>query len=183
MKYIIAILLFSIVGTTQQYNLNIKKSQLKWTGKAAFSAYTLSGQLKAKSGNFTITDGQLTEATIVINMKSLSSGMKDLTKHLRSKDFFEVKKHTTASFKLTEPIDLKVKNPKAIGQLTIKGVTKKYAFPLSIMAVKKGYQAKGKLTINRTDFGIFYNSPNYFEGLKQQAIADDFELELDLWFE
>ena len=183
MKYIIAIFIFSITITGQSYQLDIHKSQLKWTGKAAFSSYSLSGTLKAKSGNITISNNQITATTIIIDMKSLSSEMKDLTKHLRGKDFFEVKKYPKATFELSEPIDLNDKNPKAIGQLTIKNQTKDYSFPLMISQEEISYQVKGTITINRTEFGIYYNSPNYFEGLKQQAIADQFELELNLRFE
>jgi polyisoprenoid-binding protein YceI len=185
MKYIILIIsiLFSTTVFEQTYKLSNNKSTLKWTGKAAFNAYSLSGTLKAKSGNIKIKNGKITAAKIIINMKTLDAENKDLKKHLRSKDFFEVKKYKTATFALTKPIDLKAKNPIAIGKLTIKGKTKPYSFPLSIKKVGKQYQVSGILTIDRTDFGIYYNSPNYFKGLKQKAIADEFKLKLELVFE
>lgn len=185
MKYtffIISILISTAVFS-QTYTLSTNKSTLKWTGKAAFNAYSLSGTLKAKSGNVKIKSGKINSAKMIINMKTLNAENKDLKKHLRSKDFFEVKKYKTASFVLSQPIDLKSKKKIAKGKLTIKGKTKEYSFPIIIKKVGKEYQVSGTLTIDRTDFGIYYNSPNYFKGLKQKAIADEFKLKLDLVFE
>lgn len=179
---LIFVFLVNIVNA-QSVQLNPAKSSLKWTGKAAFNAYALSGNLKAKNGKMTVTDKKLTESTIVIDMKSLNAENKDLAKHLRGKDFFEVKKHTTATFRLSKAIDLSKSTVNAKGKLTIKGITKEYTFPLTIKKVDNQYKVSGTLNIDRTDFKIYYNSPNYFEGLKQQAIADEFKLKVDLVFE
>jgi len=185
MKYtfIIFSLLLSTTIFAQDFKLSTSSSTLKWTGKAAFNSYSLSGTLKVKSGNFKIEKNKIKAGRIVINMKSLDADNKDLKKHLRGKDFFEVKKHKTASFVLTETIDIQSKNPVAKGKLTIKGITKNYSFPLKISKEGEKYKVSGTLTINRTDFGIYYNSPNYFKGLKQKAIADEFKLKMELSFE
>ena len=186
MKNQIIIFLLLIIGSAvsaQDYNLNTTKSTLKWTGKAAFNAYSLSGTLNASSGNLMIKDKKLEKTSIIIDMKSLDTENKDLKKHLRGKDFFGVKKHNKATFRLTSPIDLSKSSTTAKGNLTIKGITKPYSFPLKIIKIGNSYKVSGTLKINRTDFKIYYNSPNYFEGLKQNAIADDFDLKLDLIFE
>ena len=182
------IIIFLLVAITsglsaQNYNLNTSKSTLNWTGKAAFNTYSLSGTLKASSGNLTIKDKKLEKTSIVVDMKSLDAENKDLKKHLRGKDFFEVKKHATAKFVLTSPIDLSKSSAIAKGNLTVKGITKPYSFPLKITKSGNSYKVSGTLKINRTDFKIYYNSPNYFEGLKQNAIADNFDLKLDLVFQ
>ena len=169
--------------SAQNYNLNTSKSSLEWTGKAAFNAYTLSGTLKANSGNLTIKDKKLEKTSIEIDMKSLDAENKDLKKHLKGKDFFEVKKHTKATFVLTSPIDLSKSSAIAKGNLTVKGITKPYSFPLTITKNGESYKVSGTLKIDRTNFIIYYNSPNYFEGIKQNAIADNFDLKLDLVFE
>jgi len=174
---------FTFFATAQTKNVNTKKSTLTWTGKAAFNAYKLTGQLNVKSGDITIENNTIKALKIVIDMKSLNHENKDLKTHLRGKDFFEVKKHTKATFTLTSPIDLSKSSAIAKGNLTIKGITKPYSFPLKITKSGNSYKVSGTLKIDRTDFKIYYNSPNYFEGLKQNAIADDFDLKLDLVFE
>ena len=184
-NYIVIFLLLTTasVVNAQDYTLNTEKSSLNWTGKAAFNTYSLSGTLNASSGNLTIKDKELEKTNIVIDMKSLDAENKDLKKHLREKDFFEVKKHNKATFVLTSPIDLSNSSTIAKGNLTVKGITKVYSFPLTITKTGNSYQVSGTLKINRTDFKIYYNSPNYFEGIKQNAIADHFDLKLDLVFE
>ncbi|MEL6674081.1 MAG: YceI family protein [Bacteroidota bacterium] len=176
-------LFFSLgLAPAQTWLLEVKQSQVDWTGKAAFSAYSLSGTLSPAWANFTLADGTMTSAQLTINMKSLAASDKDLQKHLRSKDFFEVKKYPKASFTLTEPVKLAPGEAKLSGRLTIKGETHPIQFT-ALMAKEQGqWSLKGKMVIDRTKYGIYYNSPNFFDNLKGQAIADEFELAFDLRF-
>ena len=95
---------------TQTFALQKSESAFKWTGKAAFNAYSQTGTLKAKSGKLQVKDTKVSYAKIVIDMTTLSSGDKNLTKHLKNKDFFEVKKYKTATFELTRQFAIKRRN-------------------------------------------------------------------------
>ena len=118
----------------------------------------------------------------MIDMTSLSSDNKDLTKHLKNKDFFEVKKYKTATFELTRQFTIKEGTVMAKGNLTIKNITKPYTMPLKITKTEDGYKVQGMATIDRTEFGVSFNSTSIDSKLKENAIADDFSLKFEVLF-
>lgn len=170
------------LSTAQNWVFQPNESQLAWTGKAAFSTYSLSGTIQLKNSSITVENQQVQSGSFVFDMKSMDGESKDLIKHLKSKDFFEVKKYKTATFKINTIKISKENQWIAEGDLTIKNKTKAIAFLITQNVVGNQLMVKGKAIINRTEFGITFNSPNYFEKLKDQAIADDFELTFDLVF-
>lgn len=179
---IIAIFLLAQTGLAQSFELEVSKSQLSWTGKAAFNAYSLSGSLQADNAQLKIEDGQLLSANILIDMKSLEAENKDLQKHLRSKDFFEVKKFPEASFVLTESCPFTSGKQSLKGSLIIKKQSHPAEIQVEITEAKGSYRVTGSMIIDRTQYGIYFNSPNVFTNLKEQAIADEFELNFSLQF-
>ena len=170
------------IMSAQNWTFQPTQSQLTWTGKAAFSAYTLGGTIQLKTAAITIENEIIQTGTIVFDMKTIDGEIKDLTKHLKSKDFFEVKKYKTATFELLEIATNNTGEQIAKGQLTIKDKTKPIEFILQQAFNQNQLTIKGKAIVNRTDFGITFNSPSFFEKLKDQAIADEFELVFELLF-
>ena len=148
---------------------------------AAFSAYKLSGTLQAKEGSILVNGaGTIIEGALEIDMTTLYAEISDLKKHLRSKDFFHVKKYPEAKFEL---LQFSESDDCYHGELSIKEYTKPHNVILQTEVQKDSVVLSGTITINRTDFGITFNSPTYFEKLKDQAIADEFMLEVSLVFE
>ena len=184
MKFLLTtIILFaaSLIIECQTYNLNLEKSSIRWTGKAAFSTYKLSGSLKARIGHLTLSEEwKVTAGEVIVDMTSLNAEIKDLKKHLKSEDFFHVKEYDEASFLLGQ---YKEEGMCYEGVLTIKGVARPYTAQLKLTEIGATINLSGVLHIDRTTYGITYNSPTYFEKLKEQAIADEFDVELDLVFE
>ena len=88
-----------------------------------------------------------------------------LVGHLKSADFFDVKKFPTATLTLDREVDEDV----VAGKLTIKGKTQ----PVRIKYVlnSAGYFT-GRMTFDRTKFGIVFGSGNFFKGLGDKIIAD-----------
>lgn len=166
----------------QTYQLDKTACQLNWTGQAAFSAYSLSGTIKVKTGQLTVEDQQLINATVTVNTKSIYSDIKRLKNHLHSEDFFYVKQYPTASFELLEFIPLVGGEQLAKGNLTIRGVTKPFSTTVQLKRANGKIVISGSATINRTDFGVNYNSPSIFASLKDDAIADEFTLDFVLAF-
>lgn len=169
-------------STAQNWVLESKKSKITWTGKAAFSAYTLSGTLQIKAAEVDVVENAIQSANFIFDMKTIDGENKDLTKHLKSKDFFKVKKYKTTTFKLIE-LTVDTDNQFIVnGEVTIKGTTKRIVFPIQVNFSNNQLTVKGQATINRTDFGITFNSPSFFEKLKDHAIADNFDLNFALTF-
>jgi polyisoprenoid-binding protein YceI len=111
-------------------------------------------------------------------MKTITHENKDLQTHLKNEDFFDVEKYPKAIFTLE-----KVLKNQAIGILKIKDVQKRITFPIIIEQSKDEINIKSTIIIDRTEFGIKYNSTNFFQNLGDYAIKDNFELKIDLLVE
>ena len=162
----------------QELQLITASSTFEWTGKAAFSAYSLTGTLTATNGILSVSNDSIITLKVTIDMKSLDHENGDLKKHLRSKDFFEVNTFTKAQFKLTQPAIISNNTVSLIGEMTIKDVT----HPETIIASFNGQKLTFSHTMNRTIYGVKFNSPSIFKKLKENAIADQFELKGSLYF-
>jgi polyisoprenoid-binding protein YceI len=97
--------------------------------------------------------------------------------HLKSNDFFGVKKYNTASL---EFISVKGNgtNYNVKGVLIIKGIKDQIEFKMQVSE----NSATAKLKIDRTKFDIKYGSASFFDGLKDRAIYDEFDLNVNLKF-
>lgn len=175
MKFtIILLLLLNPIFNIYSQTYTLEKSELKWTGKAAFDSYELSGTLKTSEGVLKISKNIITTLQIEVNMKSLDHENADLKKHLSGSDFFHIKKYKTAQFKLEQPAEIKNGVALLKGILIIKQTSKNVTIPIKIDLKSLSMSFNTKL--NRVDYGITYNSPSVFEKLKENAIADDFIL-------
>lgn len=97
-----------------------------------------------------------------IQAASIDTGNKKRDKHLRSKDFFYVKKFPKITFKSTKVLSFDGKKGKVKGKLTMRGVTKDVVLQVTFLGL--GSAGKGKVrsgftattTVNRYDFNIKY---------------------------
>lgn len=178
MKNIILLLslLFSTSLLGQSNSLQVLTSEVNWKGKAAFNAYSLAGTLHLKESKLILEGTSLSTAAITLDMKTIASDNKQLVKHLKSKDFFEVKRFPEATFSLSQAISWAEGEQMAEGILTVKSTSLPISIPLVITKKGEHWLMTGKVMIDRTKYGIKFNSPTYFEQLKEQAIADEFEL-------
>jgi len=174
----IVMLFMSITALAQEFQLNTKQSHLNWTGKAAFNSYSLSGSLNVKEGSAKVNKDSILSLKVVIDMKSLNHDNSDLKKHLRSEDFFEVKTYKTATFEITEPVIIENNKAVLVGNMTIKNITKKE----TIEVVIKDKTMRFNHRLDRTTYGIKFNSPTFFKKMKENAIADEFILDGTLHF-
>ena len=174
--------LWVLVGHSQNFCLDPDLTNLNWTGKAAFNTYSLSGTLKAKQGSLMIQGDSIQRAEILVDMLSLDAENQDLKSHLMSKDFFEVSKFPLARFVLSLPFGIDEIQQVVVGDLTIKDETQAQTIPVEIEYQDDKMVIIGQMKIDRTQFGVVYNSPNFFKNLKNQAIADEFDLDYVLVF-
>ena len=94
---------------------------------------------------------------------------------LRDEAFFDASRFPTATFVLRS-----LTGTTATGQLTLKGVTKPVSFPVVVSQEGNGLRVKGRAVIDRTQFGIRYNSNSFFSNLGDQAIKNEFALTFDV---
>lgn len=181
MKKLLSIvaLLVSVVAIGQTKKLNLQASNLQWEAKKVVAGGH-KGTLAFKSGEFIYKNKELVGGSFVVDMTSLAvtdegmdaKGKEKLIGHLKSDDFFSVKKFPTATLTLKQ-VTRTQQGYKAKGDLTIKGITKPVEVEL-LRTAAEGYAST--LVVNRTEFDIKYGSGNFFSNLGDKAIEDNFTL-------
>lgn len=149
-----------------------KASVLRWTGHAEVGSYAPSGTLRLKEGSLTFEAGRFAGARLLIQMDSLEQENADLAHHLKSEDFFDVAHYPTATIQIDRLI-----SGQAYGSLMIRGKTTPVEIPVQVSQAGEHFQVAGKVTLDRTKYGITYNSTNFFSGLGNKAIRNSFEVE------
>jgi polyisoprenoid-binding protein YceI len=93
---------------------------------------------------------------IEIETASLFTEFEMLTNHLKSADFFEVRRHPTANFVSTK-IEHGSGSTKITGKLTLHGVTKEVSFPAVVEISESGLALNSEFTLDRSDFGMNFD--------------------------
>lgn len=182
----IAMALLVALGTTaataQTKKVNVEKSTINWVGKKVTGEH--SGTINFKEGNLIFKGNKVAGGNFTVDMTSLSttdlSGdwKAKLDGHLKADDFFGTDKFPTATL-VFKKIATKSNGVYTItGDLTIKGITNPISFDLAV----KGNTATTKLMVDRTKYGIKYNSKSFFDSIGDKAIYDEFELAVNLTF-
>ena len=168
------------------YKLQPQLSTLGWEGKAVTHGHN--GSMNFTDGELLVKGNALVGGTVTVDMKSLKAlDIKDAESqgkfvgHMTSDDFFGVEKFPTSTFKIVSVTPIKgaakdAENATIAGDMTIKGVTQRISFPAKV-GVKDGVAAaSGKVTIDRTKFGLKYGSKTFFDSIGDKAIYDTFDL-------
>lgn len=183
---------FSQTFAQDNYNLDVKKSKIKWIGKKFLGAHW--GWVQFKSGSITFDGKKIVGGEFIVDMNTIENeDLKDketnakLVGHLKSDDFFSVAKFPTAKFVITHSTPLKQEKPRdpnlaITGKMTIKGITQTISFPATIKVEEGKIKAKAKIDIDRTKFDVRFGSGTFFENLGDNVIYDNFTLELNLTF-
>ncbi|RZK37818.1 MAG: YceI family protein [Hymenobacter sp.] len=172
------------------YKVQPQLSTLGWEGKAVTHGHN--GTMQFTGGNLEVRNNAVVGGMVTVDMKTMKAT--DITDadnhakfvgHMSSADFFDAPTYPTSTFKITSITPIAgakgdADNATIAGDMTIKGVTQKISFP-AIVGVKNGVAAaKGKVTIDRTKFGLKYGSKTFFDSIGDKAINDDFTLTFDV---
>ena len=183
---IVALVTFTAFSftTIEENKKEIKtdKSEVVWKGYKVTGSHE--GTIAIQSGSLTFEDEKLTGGEIVINMTTINTTDLEgeykgkLDGHLKSDDFFGVANYPTATL-VFKDVTASGKNAYAVsGELTIKGKTNPVTFTISIY----GSKATASLKVDRTEYDVRYGSASFFDGLKDKAIYDEFDLVADFEF-
>jgi polyisoprenoid-binding protein YceI len=85
-----------------------------------------------------------------------------LTNHLKSPDFFEVRRYPTAHFESTKIAANSSGTTQITGKLTLHGITREITFPATVEIDGSGMKLKSEFTLDRLEYGINYD-PNKVE--------------------
>jgi polyisoprenoid-binding protein YceI len=175
------------------YNLDTAASSITWTaGHLAGDPHV--GKVKFKDGHFEVNHGLITSGEANVEIKTLTDeDLKDpeynnkLTTHLKSADFFDADKYPLATFKITSFSDVHnivagQPNAEVNGTLTIHGETQPVTVKMFWKESAEGFVATGKITLDRTKYGLKYNSTKFFDVKKlgDKAVKDNFDIDMKL---
>lgn len=177
----LALMVTSIGSFAQKTTVNTDKSTIGWLGKKIGGQHE--GFIKVKSGSLELKNDQLVAGNFTIDMNTITcSDLEDegynkkLVDHLKSDDFFGVKKFPTATFKITKASKFSNYKASVTGDLTIKGKTESITFEVT----KSSTSYMAKMEIDRSKFDVKYGSTSFFDSLGDKAIDDIFTLDINL---
>jgi polyisoprenoid-binding protein YceI len=169
-------------------SLDTKTSVVRWIGSKVAGKHH--GTMKLKGGDVAFVNDKPVGGSFKLDLASIND--EDLTDpeyknkletHLKSPDFFDVGKHEhEGEFVITNITPKSGNDYQVTGKLSLKGIDKEVSFPATVAKEGKIYSAKGNFKINRTDWGLKYNSGKFFDPKKlgDKLISDDMEVEIDL---
>lgn len=163
------------------------QSSVKWTGsKKIIVDYFDSGNINIKSGNINFTDGSIFAGEIVFDMNSITTattgkgdGQDNLTRHLKSADFFEVETYPEARY----VVNSSTKNSNGYvlsGDLTLKGKTNPVSVNIKTATESGNVILVGIAEVNRAQFDVKFGSESFFDNLGDNVINDIFTLEFNI---
>nr|WP_245802949.1 YceI family protein [Corynebacterium phocae] len=121
---------------------------------------TTSGSTNVVSGQATVSQEVLEEASVTVDMTTLTTDKQVRDQNMKSK-LFKVDEYPEATFILTEPADLSavpadgmVGKVTLTGDLTIKGHSERVSSNFDVLRDGDNLIIGGNLGINRTDFGV-----------------------------
>lgn len=155
------------------------KSSIRFVGAKITREHN--GEFAEFDGAIRYAGAKPAEITFDIDMASVTTDDAKLTEHLKSEDFFDVRRYPSANFvssSLTElpPGQQGDATHMLRGNLTMHGVTKEVAFPVKAEQTAEGVRTTASFTINRHDWGISY------KGMADDLIKDNVLIKLDLFF-
>ncbi|CAN5622301.1 hypothetical protein BH20ACI4_BH20ACI4_21640 [soil metagenome] len=154
-----------------------ENSKIEFTGSKVTGKHD--GGFKQFSGTIDLAGNKPEDSkvSVEIDMNSLFTDTEDLTKHLKTGDFFDVEKYPKSSFVSTKIVADAAKgenNYTITGDFDLHGTKKSITFPATIMVNDSAVEVKSEFAVNRKDFGIVY------AGKTDDLIRDDVVMRLDL---
>lgn len=166
------------------FKLEPAKTTIEWIGRKVTGSHD--GTIAAKEGVFVFNDGKLSGGKVVIDTTAIK--ILDITDpdtnaqfagHLASDDFFNSTQYPEALFEITS-VKPGSTTSHIEGNLTIKGISNPVSFDAFVSVTEGLMTMSGKITIDRTKFGMKFRSGNFFLNLGDTLIYNDFDLNISV---
>lgn len=181
---VITLFAFATKPHTDNIRVNTESSTVKWIGSKISENHE--GTINIAKGYLGIERGTLVSGQVIIDMESIhTTDMSDkknqrLDGHLKSKDFFNVEEFSVATIIIKEVIRGEGNSYQIGADLTIKGITNRIRFGANVDVNGLNYLATANIKIDRTKWGIKYNSGSFFKDLGDKLILDEIEFDIFL---
>lgn len=162
---VLMLAMFSATAQTTKWTFDIAHSSIKFD-IAHLVISEVTGQFQDYEGTVLSDKVDFSDAKIdfSIDVKSIDTDNEKRDGHLKSADFFDVEKYPKITFKSESVKKVEENQYKLTGEFTMHGVTKEITLDVKYGGtitdtygnIKAGFKITG--VINRTDFGLKYNS-------------------------
>ena len=177
------IFLFSLIFSSNQFEIDDKKSSIQWKGTKSTGSYH-DGLISVDNSILNIDDNNmLLNGTIIIDMNSIiCTDIQDkesnsyLVKHLKNDDFFSTEFFPKSILTINKVTSIKDANYSVAADLTIKDQTHPIDFIANIIIKDDIGLASGKIEINRAKYNVKYKSQSWYPDIGDRFINDIFEL-------
>ena len=165
-RALVAVLLLAVVApswsataTAEAIRFRVQPEASEVIFRATSRLMNAEGRFQQVSGEVVVdpTDLATAKVTLSIDTASIDTGIGMRDSHLRSEDFFDVKRYPHITFE-SERVEAAGRNASVYGRLTVHGVTREIAVPVRVDVTALALVATGELVINRRDYGLTYQS-------------------------
>lgn len=170
-----------VSGEGEVYVVNEEESSLRWHAERIVGN-AHDGNVPF-TGKVVVNDDTFVSGAFIIDVANFTSDDNNqrFMTHVKSEDFFEVETYPIAELVINSAEATDVANVyNVLADLTIKGQTNDIAFPATIVRDGENIKATADFTIDRTRWGIVYDSGSIFSEIGDRAIRDEIEYKLNL---
>ncbi len=165
----------------EKYEIDVTHSVVGFTVRHLVVA-KVSGKFKEVAGTILYDEQDITKSSVNVTIKtaSIDTDNERRDTHLRSADFFDVANHPDITF-VSKKIEKKGDGYVAVGDLTIRSVTKEVSLPFKVLGKIKDWEGnwrigiEANLAINRFDYGVKWD--NKFDGTNL-VVGENVEIQL-----
>jgi polyisoprenoid-binding protein YceI len=119
---------------------------------------TVAGTTEQVTGRVVVEGGAMTSAEVVVDIASVATDNGRRDSYFRD-NVMQVAEHPTATFAVTQPVDLPelTGTPVTVpvtGELTVKGTTREVRAELSVVRTPEGVDVSGSVPVTFADHGV-----------------------------
>lgn len=165
------------------YTLDPAASTLEWEA-SRLAANPHIGTVALQSGTLLQANGSFIGGEFVIDMTQITEQKNNerFLTHVKNDDFFGVEQFPTSKLVLSSVSQKDGNLYEVTGDLTIRDQTHSITFTAEMTNSGDQLNATAEFQINRTKWGIVYDSGSFFQQLGDRAIKDEITYRLDLVF-
>jgi polyisoprenoid-binding protein YceI len=189
---LVFLLLVSILTHAQladgSHMLSLHESMITWKVDYSIGTKGHAGTLSLTSGTILVKDGVIQGGNFTIDMNSVRAtdmtgkGANDLEDHLKGDDFLSTKNYPKGYFTVLNSVSKSAGEFTVSGYLILKGISNTISFPTTVVETSTTVIIKSEFTVDRTLWGINYQSGSIFGTIKDEAISDNMNVTLNFTF-
>ncbi len=141
----------------RRFAIQPEASELTFSATSRFM--NADGRFRQLTGEVIVDPNDLATAKIALSIEaaSIDTGIGLRDNHLRSADFFDVRRFPAITFEGLH-VEGTGRYATVTGRLTLRGVTREIAVPIDVTLTEIAMVASGEFVLNRGEYGMNYNS-------------------------